>query len=95
MCFVDNGGTRRPNCITRVGEIFRVGQRAARSLPERWPAVPKRDCILRTDPRPPTRAKAGKAPASGTRASRVPWAEGGYSLSGTHPNKSHECPAFL
>ena len=34
------GGTRRPNCITRVGEIFRVGQRAARSLPERWPAVP-------------------------------------------------------
>jgi hypothetical protein len=37
--FVDSGGTRRPNCITRVGEIFPVGQREARSLPERWPAV--------------------------------------------------------
>ena len=44
--FVDSGGTRRPNCITRVGEIFRVGQRAARPVPERWPAVPKRDSML-------------------------------------------------
>jgi hypothetical protein len=37
---------------------------------------PKRDCVLRTGSWPPTRAKAGKAPASGTRASRVPRAGG-------------------
>ena len=44
--FVDSGGTRQPNCITRVGEIFRVGQRAARSLPERRPAKFRRSVVI-------------------------------------------------
>jgi hypothetical protein len=52
--FIDSGGTRRPNCITRVGEIFRVGQRAARPFPERRPASSGERAFV--GPRSPTRA---------------------------------------
>jgi len=80
--FIDSGGTRRPNCITRVGEIFRVGQRAARPVPERWPAVPKRDCVLREPVQGRRRAqnpRIGKGPGIGqeTRAPHVLGAKGG------------------
>jgi hypothetical protein len=74
-------GTRRPNCITRVGEIFRVGQRAARPVPEGGlpfpsetacsePVQGRRRALRRERPR-----------LLGTRASRVgnPVQSGGFS----------------
>ena len=96
MRFVDSGGWRGPTRLTRRGKVSgsgsaRLGLSQKGDLPSSggwivfiWSKAANARKFLRERPR--HRPKPG--PPASLWAKKV-------LLSGTHPNKSHECTAFL